>query len=208
MIRGFHDEEDDRRPCGGGCHAGALRVGGRPGRWTEPRFRTGLPAVIAGGREYELTLATEAFASMITSEKSEPPGFHLPRLRVFDHDGRLLRELVGYSNQLPKLLAETIQEPKPVTGGSSLSDALSELRMAAGRPPQVSDLGAADFYILTYEAEWCVPCKEQLKEIREFAAAHHGARFDLLRVDADLRKVDDETRKRIFETAARAHKQP
>lgn len=52
-----------------------------------------------------------------------------------------------------------------------------------------SDLPDGDFAILTYEAEWCAPCKLQLADIREFVASNPDLRIAIIRVEADVRKA-------------------
>ena len=142
-------------------------------------------------REYNFTLAPDGFGSVFGLKKDGSFTVRLPHLSVFDRADHLILDLKTYRTDLLKLLNEATRDPRPLDGGRTLTEGLSQVWTIARRPPVMSDLGDAAFFVFTYEAEWCVPCKAQLKDLRGFAETNPSIRINLVRVEVDTKVFDE-----------------
>ncbi|MBI3448200.1 MAG: hypothetical protein HY049_04685 [Acidobacteria bacterium] len=149
------------------------------------------------GCEYSFTLPPDEFVPTFGKKEDGTLNYRVPLLKVFDRTGVQVLDRMGYAKGLVDVLKETTASPKPVEGHGTLAEALARVRTAAGPAPAASGLTQADFYIVTYEAEWCVPCKAQLKDVRRFADSNRKARTDIVRVEANFMALDSDTQKRL-----------
>ena len=149
-------------------------------------------------KEYRFKLSPDGFAAVFGFDRNGVLDYVLPRSRVFERSGRLVLDLKEPKRNLSELLGEVTKEPKPLKKSSTLSKELSRLQGDDGRPGRGPDLDAADLSVVEYEAEWCLPCKEQLKKIREFAGANPTVRVNLVRVEADLTKLGPDLQKKLI----------
>jgi hypothetical protein len=150
------------------------------------------------GCEYAFTLAVEGFRSVFGSKGDGTLNYILPRLKVFDGEGLLVLDLTGYPMRFEKILKEAIRAPKRAPGGGTLREEFSRFRTAAAEAPPASGPGAADFNIVAYEAGWCVPCKKQLEEARKIVDASRKLGINLVRVEADVMKLDAEAQRTLL----------
>ena len=139
-------------------------------------------------QELQLAIAPGELDGLFGVGNDGSTQFTLPRMRVYDDGGYLIFGVDAYLTDLLTRLAETVEHSKRVPGSRSLGNELSFLRTKEGARVQVEDLGVFDFSILTYEADWCEPCKQQLVDIRAFLASMPGLRIAFVRVDTDFRK--------------------
>ncbi len=167
----------------------------------DPTHGCGEAQARAHGCEYSFTLAAGEFTSVFGTKEDGTLAYSLPLLKAFDRLGLQILDRKGYSKGLAKFLETATASATPVNGGRTLTEELSRVRTRAGPTPLMSALSDADFFIVTYEAEWCVPCKTQLKNVRRFADANRKARINLVRVDADLLKLDAEMQQQLLGSA-------
>jgi len=153
----------------------------------EPGHDRAEPQLESHPREYNFTLAPDGFVPVFGSRPDGTFTIRLPHLGIFDHEGQLLLDLKSYRTDLPKVLKEVTNDPKPLKGGRTLTEELSQMWAMGRRAPVMSDLSDADFFFVTNEAEWCIPCKDQLKDLRDFTKANPGIRINVVRVETDTK---------------------
>jgi len=115
--------------------------------------------------------------------------FSLPQLRVYDREGRLLHEFVGYDTEFLNTLDELVKSPHaPTDQPETLSSELAAIEMADGKalakPPE------ADVLLVEYWADWCAPCHMQFDALVEYLGARPDLNARLLHVEADPTKLE------------------
>ncbi|MBI3447867.1 MAG: hypothetical protein HY049_02940 [Acidobacteria bacterium] len=126
--------------------------------------------------------------------------------KVFDRTGVQVFDRIGYAKDLVKALRTATGSPAPVEGGRTLVEEMARVRTDAGERVRASGLGDADFFVVTYEAEWCEPCKAQLKDARRFADSNRKDRIDVVRIEANFMALDAETQKQLVQHRPEAKK--
>jgi thiol-disulfide isomerase/thioredoxin len=113
----------------------------------------------------------------------------IPQLRVYDKQGQQVADFGSdfepetFKEELDKVL----QSPKPAEGNPALK---AELEIITdNKNKKLKDLAPADFTIVEYWAEWCEPCREQSKLLKESLEAHQNLAIHVLHVQADPTKL-------------------
>jgi thiol-disulfide isomerase/thioredoxin len=110
-------------------------------------------------------------------------GIVLPQLRVYDREGRLLRNFgpgyapAAFTGELDGLVA------RPVAGDGvspTLEHELDGVVDAAGEPMVVP--GGSDLVFVEYWADWCQPCHAQLQALTAYLEAHRNLDATLLHI--------------------------
>jgi len=114
----------------------------------------------------------------------------LPQLRIYDRDGRLLRDLTrGFA---PDTFDETLRgvARKPIALKQAALGLPAELQVVErpdGTP--VGDLPKADLIFVEYWADWCQPCHQQYDKLKEFMTSQKKLTTCLVHVEADSSKA-------------------
>jgi len=113
----------------------------------------------------------------------------IPQLRVYDKQGQQVADFSSdfepetFKEELDKVL----QSPKPTEGKPALN---AELEIITdNKNKKLKDLAPADFTIVEYWAEWCEPCREQSKLLKESLDTHQNLAINVLHVQADPTKL-------------------
>jgi len=113
----------------------------------------------------------------------------IPQLRVYDKQGQQVADFGSdfapetFKEELDKVL----QSPKPAEGKPALK---AELEIITdNKNKKLKDLAPADFTIVEYWAEWCEPCREQSKLLKESLDSHQNLAIHVLHVQADPTKL-------------------
>jgi hypothetical protein len=108
----------------------------------------------------------------------------LPQLRMYDAQGRLLWGEVGYRPAFDVSLAEIFEGRAKPDAAYPLSDELARVMTARAAKKAAAVASEADFTLVKYWAEWCVPCHAQSRDLVNLFAAYADVRFALIEVDA------------------------
>ncbi|HZE89095.1 MAG TPA: hypothetical protein VE404_06075 [Verrucomicrobiae bacterium] len=149
------------------------------------------------GCEYSFTLSSEEFVSTFGKKEDGTLNYRVPLLKVYDKAGVQVFDRIGYAKDLVKALQEMTASPTPVERRGTLADELARVRTSTGATPAASGLARGDFYVVTYEADWCEPCKAQLKDVRWFADSNRKTGIEIVRVGANFMTFDADTQKRL-----------
>jgi len=130
-------------------------------------------------------------------DKEELEYFSLPELLAYSGQGEPLLRQDGYDDENPQLLQATLSAllaaPEPISGPPSLQALARELVHADGRAFDAAQVEAFDLVLVEYWAEWCVPCKLQMKELEAFRDSHPERRIALLEVERDPNSIEGVT---------------
>lgn len=159
-----------------------------------PLFACGVSlstAAVASAFDLQLTESHTVIDCVLSQEphnQGTSKTLVLPQLRVYDIGGRqVLDNGTGYDEEdFVKTLGKTLAEPNLVDSQTTrLDDEVSQLRDPLGEPLRASSLPLADFTIVKYWAEWCLPCREQARALERVLAEHTTLRITVLNVEAD-----------------------
>jgi hypothetical protein len=114
----------------------------------------------------------------------------LPQLRIYNAQGRRLLEVTGYNSAFSGTLTSLLKGHGQADPSRLLAPELDRVRTADGKP--LGPLPQADFTVVKYWAQWCVPCHAQTRDLVKVFASHPAVRVNLLHVDADLQKLKPE----------------
>lgn len=125
--------------------------------------------------------------SQLTIEAAKAaPTMSLPQLRVYDAQGRQVSSNNGYDTKFTAALKKIFAGETQPDGSHPLSEDLSKVVTAEGKPVGV---GPADFTLVKYWADWCVPCHAQSADLKKLLADYPKLTFNLVHVDADRGKL-------------------
>jgi thiol-disulfide isomerase/thioredoxin len=110
----------------------------------------------------------------------------LPQLRIYDGQGRRVSSRTGYSSDFTEDLQRIFKGESDPDASHPLSEDLATVVTADGKPIAV---GRADFTLVKYWADWCVPCHAQTADLKKLLAAYPKLTFNLVHVDADRGKL-------------------
>jgi thiol-disulfide isomerase/thioredoxin len=133
--------------------------------------------------------AWPANTQVVEARLAPPDGsfdLRLPQLRVYDAEGRQLLDLEGYSSDGGRAIARALEGKLEAKDAHPLAGELA--RVTASDGAGLAPLPAADFTIVKWWAEWCVPCHAQSRDLAKVLAAHPDVRANLVHVDADFSK--------------------
>ncbi|HEX9943453.1 MAG TPA: thioredoxin domain-containing protein [Thermoanaerobaculia bacterium] len=116
--------------------------------------------------------------------------FQLPQLRVYDAKGARVLDITGYSAAFSATLTSVLKGNGRADAARPLARELDRIRTAGGKP--LAPLPKADFTIVEYWADWCVPCHAQARDMAMVLAALSDVEVNLLHVNADLNKIKPE----------------
>jgi hypothetical protein len=117
-------------------------------------------------------------------------GMHLPRIIVFNGEGRLLGGQAGFRTGDMRHLRRLVHDNRPFPRAADLEDTLAELETPDGAPVLPSDLPAADVVLVVYRSAGCPRCDRLDAELAVVVAGLHRHRFAWLVVDSDPGRVD------------------
>jgi thiol-disulfide isomerase/thioredoxin len=117
--------------------------------------------------------------------------FQLPQLRIYDAQNRRVLNVTGYSSAFGAMLTSVLEGKGRAEASALLAPEIDRVRTADRKP--LGPLPKADFTIVEYWADWCVPCHAQARDMVKVLTAHPAVRVNLLHVDADLNKVKPES---------------
>lgn len=130
---------------------------------------------------------TRVIESQLSVEAAKASGpMTLPQLRIYDAQGRRVSSRTGYSSDFTKDLQRIFKGKSDPDAAHPLSEELTTVVNADGKPIAV---GQADFTLVKYWADWCVPCHAQTAELKKLLAAHPKLTFNLVHVEADRGKL-------------------
>ena len=116
--------------------------------------------------------------------------FQLPQLRIYDAKGQRVLNLTGYGSSFSRMLAGVLEGQGQPQSFALLASELDRLRTADHKP--LARLPKADFTIVEYWAEWCLPCHAQARDMAAVLTEHPKVRVNLLHADADLNRLKPE----------------
>jgi hypothetical protein len=117
-------------------------------------------------------------------------GMLLPRIIVFNDEGRLLGGQAGFRTGDMRGLRRVVHQGKPFQRAADLEDTVAELETPEGGPMLVSDLPEADVFVLVYRSPGCDRCDRLYAELAVVIAGLHRHRFAWLVVDSDPERMD------------------
>jgi thiol-disulfide isomerase/thioredoxin len=110
----------------------------------------------------------------------------LPQLRIYDAQGRRVSSETGYDSGFAKTLGKIFDGEAEPDARHPLSEDLAKIVTAEGKPLSVD---RADFTLVKYWAEWCVPCHAQTSDLKKLLAAYPKLTFNVVHVEADRSKI-------------------
>lgn len=118
---------------------------------------------------------------------------NLPRMVLFDGDGRLLFAEVGLRKSLGYRLRRALEKDKPLNAPLSLARVLDDVEDAKDQPVKVRDLPDADAYVVDYWAEWCAPCHEMARDIERQMKRwkSDGKHIVWIKIESDPQKLQE-----------------
>jgi len=113
----------------------------------------------------------------------------IPQLRIYDKQGQQVADFSsGFEPETFKEdLDKVLRSPKPTEGKPGLKAELEIITDTKNK--KLKDLVPADFTIVEYWAEWCEPCREQSKLLKESLDTHQNLAINVLHVQADPTKL-------------------
>lgn len=125
--------------------------------------------------------------SQLSLEAANESGqISLPQLRIYDGQGRRVSSQRGYDSGFAKDLGELFTGGAKPDASHPLSEDLAKVVSYEGKPVA---LGKADFTIVKYWADWCIPCHAQSGDLKKLLAAYPKLTFNLVHVEADRSKA-------------------
>jgi hypothetical protein len=119
----------------------------------------------------------------------------LPRMVMFDDQGRVIYGARGFRDDLPRQLHEALKKDRPIATPITLDAVLAEVEDANGNALVVSDLPKADVYLVDYWADWCQPCR-QMSHALDGALKHwEGVHSVWLKIESDPQKLPEQRKK-------------
>jgi thiol-disulfide isomerase/thioredoxin len=116
--------------------------------------------------------------------------FQLPQLRIYDAKGQRVLNLTGYGSSFSGMLTSVLEGKGQPQASLLLARELDRLRTVDRKP--LGALPKADFTIVEYWADWCLPCHAQARDMAAVLTEYPKVRVNLLHVDADLNKLHPE----------------
>ncbi len=135
----------------------------------------------ANANIFQLRLAAHAVAQKAQGHG----GITLPELRVFDTQGREIFRAKGFKSDTLDRLEAATTHPRPLAKGSTLVKATADVSTRAGGPFDAAHLPVADFTLITYYADWCLPCSDQVAALDSWIAQHQNWKVVWLRIESD-----------------------
>lgn len=117
-------------------------------------------------------------------------GMQLPRIIVFNAQGRLLGGQAGFRTGDMRHLRRLVHDDRPFPRAASLDDTLAELETPAGEAVQQAGLPAADVYLVVYRSADCERCDRLEAELAVVVGGLYRHRFAWLVVDSDPGRLD------------------
>jgi hypothetical protein len=117
-------------------------------------------------------------------------GMHLPRIIVFNGEGRLLGGQGGFRTGDMRHLRRLVHEDKPFPRAADLEDTLAELETPAGAPVAPAYIPEADAVLVVYRSADCQRCDRLDAELSVVVARLHRHSFVWLEVDSDPARVE------------------
>ena len=131
--------------------------------------------------------------------------FPLPQLRVYDKQGRLVLERLGfYAPTFSSFLTRALSGDTPADASRLLAHELDLTLTPDGKPLAATALPEADYTLVDYWATWCLPCRAQDRELHKVLAARPGLRVNLLKVEADLSQKTPQEINKMLEAGREA----
>ena len=135
-------------------------------------FATERPSYATNVRVIEARLVPGTFKGVL---------LRLPQLRVYDREGRLVKDERGYRPELKAALAEVLAGQATPDVTQRLSKDL-DLLLQDSKPLDRVPPGA-DFTLVEYWSTWCKPCQALSRDLAEVLGGHPKLRFNLIHVD-------------------------
>lgn len=126
---------------------------------------------------------------VLAHESGKGKKVFLPRLLLFDAQGRLVAYQPGYADRIDYLMRRSLERDQPVSDKVNLALAVGETLDANGNAVAVDSLPKADAYVLDYWAEWCSPCHMLERDLQRFLPRWSGVRVVWLKIEADPEKA-------------------
>ena len=117
-------------------------------------------------------------------------GMHLPRIIVFNGEGRLLGGQAGFRTGDMRHLCRLVHDDNPFPRAADLEDTLAELETPAGVPVVPADIPEADAVLVVYRSADCQRCDRLDAELAVVVAGLRRHRFVWLAVDSDPARVE------------------
>jgi len=132
----------------------------------------------------ELKVKSEVLQSIA---KSFWGGVVLPEFEIYTTAGIGIYHQLSLPGDFKKKLAIAIDRSED--NGRRLSHALEQIAL-----PDIQqfnhDMTAFDVVFVEYWAEWCTPCKTQMKQVHEFIAENPALKILWLKVEKDPNKLE------------------
>lgn len=114
----------------------------------------------------------------------------LPEFDVFLASGNGIYHKVSFHpDTFKKELAAAISSP--VENDRQLKDSLSQLQTVEGKAVDSNVATGFDVIFVEYWAEWCEPCKLQMKQVKEFINENPAQKILWLKVEKDPSKLEE-----------------
>ncbi|MEP7043237.1 MAG: hypothetical protein ABI843_09245 [Dokdonella sp.] len=117
---------------------------------------------------------------------------NLPRLLLFDGDGKPLLIEFGMRDGVGRRLAKALEKAKPLSSPVTLAMVLGEVVDANGIAVASADLPRADGYVVDYWASWCTPCHLLARDIEGQLRRWDGRHIVWLKIESDPEQLPKE----------------
>lgn len=118
------------------------------------------------------------------------PDMKLPRIIVFDAEGRLLGGQSGFRTGDMRGLRRMVQQARPYQFAATLDDTREEAVMADGTPATDVPLAPADIHLVVFRADDCPRCDRLEDELARVVAGLLKHRFLWITIDSDPDRLD------------------
>ncbi len=116
----------------------------------------------------------------------------LPHFRLFRSDGALSWETTGYNPSFYSELKRRVKKGEATPRSWTLEDEVADFVAEDGSRVLPSRLPPADATFVAYWADWCAPCKTQIKDLRRFTEKATRLSTNILLVEADPSRLNAE----------------
>lgn len=135
----------------------------------------------ANANVLQLRLAPHAVAKKAQGRS----GITLPELRVFDTEGHEIFRAKGLKATTIAELEAATRHPHPLAKGATLAAATADVSARDGKPFDAEHLPVADLTLITYYANWCLPCSDQVAALDSWIDQHKSWKVVWLRIESD-----------------------
>lgn len=129
---------------------------------------------------FDLNVTDEGFVSLAREGQ-----LVLPQFRLYDAHQRQVMDIgIGFSpEQFEADLRQALEHPSPIENARTLEQETQTLVQPHGSP--LPPFPTSDYTAVKYWADWCAPCKELDKVLKEVLTSFPELRINILSVEAD-----------------------